>query len=115
MTISLFADRCRADDNGAMTFTHVVAFRWKENTDPAAVEQVTRALSALAARMDGVESYLCGSDVGMSQGAYDYAIVGRFAGRDEFVAYRDHPEHQRILKELIVPALNDRVVVQLEG
>ena len=97
-----------------MTFTHVVAFRWKDGTDPAATEQVTRALTELTAGFAGIESYLCGSDVGRSQGSYDYAIVGRFAGRDEFVAYRDHPEHQRILKELIVPALDDRVVVQLE-
>lgn len=98
-----------------MTFTHVVAFRWKDDTDPAAIESVTRALTALTDGFAGIESYLCGSDIGLSQGAYDYAIVGRFAGRDEFVAYRDHPEHQRILTELIVPALNDRVVVQLEG
>jgi hypothetical protein len=30
------------------------------------------------------------------------------------VAYRDHPEHQRILAELITPHLQDRTVVQLD-
>lgn len=98
-----------------MTFTHVVAFRWKDGTAPTTVERITGELTDLAARLDGVESYLCGADVGLSAGAHDYAIVGRFAGRDEFVAYRDHPEHQRILTELIAPALSERVVVQLEG
>lgn len=99
---------------GTMTFTHVVAFRWKEGTAAATMSGVTDALTALTAGLSGVERYLCGPDVGLSAGAYDYAIVGTFASREDFVAYRDHPEHQRIVKELIVPALSDRVVVQVE-
>jgi hypothetical protein len=31
------------------------------------------------------------------------------------VAYRDHPEHQRIIKELIGPHLASRIVVQLQS
>jgi hypothetical protein len=34
---------------------------------------------------------------------------------DDFLAYRDHPEHQRILKELIGPNLANRIVVQLQS
>ena len=97
-----------------MTVTHVVMFRWKEGTEAAAVDRVTESLLALTAQVAGIDSYLCGADIGLSPGAHDYAIVGRFASRDAFGAYRDHPEHQRILKELIGPALADRVVVQLE-
>lgn len=98
-----------------MSFIHIVNFKWKEHTTEADVAQLTTALRALAPGLPGVDSYRCGPDVSRTPDSYDYAAVGVFADRDHFVAYRDHPEHQRILKELILPHLDDRVLVQLEG
>ncbi len=97
-----------------MSFIHIANFRWKEHTTTADVEQITAALTALAPGLSGVESYRCGADVSRTPDSYDYAVLGVFADRDHFVAYRDHPEHQRILKELILPHLANRIVVQLE-
>ncbi len=98
-----------------MSFTHLANFNWKEQTTQADVEQITAALTALAPTLDGVESYRCGADVSRTPDSYDYAVIGVFASRDDFLAYRDHPEHQRILKELIGPNLADRIVVQLQS
>ena len=98
-----------------MSFTHLASFTWKAQTTPADVEAITAALAELATRLSGVESYRCGPDVSRTPVSYDYAVVGVFAGREEFLAYRDHPEHQRILKELIGPNLASRIVVQLQG
>lgn len=99
-----------------MTFTHIVTFQWR--TDIAVhrdeIAAVAEALRGLAARLDGVEDYRCGSDAGLSPGAYDFAVVGTFENRESFIGYRDHPEHQRILNEMILPILGDRTVVQLE-
>ena len=97
-----------------MPFTHIVTFKWKEDTAPATVERVTDALTALVAQLGGVQSYLCGANIGLTPSAYDYAVVGTFATRGDFEKYRDHPEHQRILGELIVPQLDRRTVVQLQ-
>ena len=72
------------------------------------------ALRRLVARLDGVRSYLCGPDAGLTPAAYDFAVVGTFDDRDCFTAYRDHPEHQRILSDMILPHLDVRTVVQLE-
>ncbi len=94
-----------------MTFTHVVTFKWRAEPDATAI---ATALRDLIATVDGVRSYLCGPDAGMTAGAYDFAVVGSFADRDAFIAYRDHPEHQRILTEMILPNLESRTVVQLE-
>ena len=41
------------------------------------------ALRALVANLDGVESYVCGSDVGLSPASYDFAVVGVFATHAE--------------------------------
>jgi hypothetical protein len=97
-----------------MSFVHIANFTWKDHTTPADVEQITVALRALAPELSGVDSYRCGADVSRTPDSYDYAVVGVFADRDHFVGYRDHPEHQRILKELILPHLAARVLVQLE-
>ena len=98
-----------------MSFTHLASFKWKDQTTPADVEKITAALTELAPTMDGVESYRCGPDVSRTPNSYDYAVVGVFGSRDDFLAYRDNPEHQRILKELIGPNLASRIVVQLQS
>lgn len=98
-----------------MSFTHLAIFKWGDGTTPAAIAEITAALTDLVATQRGVESYRCGPDVSRTADSYDYAVVGVFGTREEFVAYRDHPEHQRILKELIRPNLASRIVVQLEG
>jgi heme-degrading monooxygenase HmoA len=98
-----------------MSFTHIANFKWTEETTAADVERITTALMALAPGLPGVESYRCGADVSRTPDSYDFAVVGVFADREAFVAYRDHPEHQLILKELILPHLANRIVVQLAG
>ncbi len=95
-----------------MAFTHVVTFKWRDGDFND--RGIADALRGLVARVDGVHNYLCGSDVGLTPDAYDFAVVGTFNDRASFIAYRDHPEHQRILAEMIVPNLQSRTVVQLE-
>lgn len=97
-----------------MAFIHIVNFKWR---DGAGVDgsALADALQAVVARVDGVRSYVCGPDAGVSPGAYDFAVVGTFDDRERFTAYRDHPEHQRILNETILPNLESRTLVQLEG
>jgi hypothetical protein len=98
-----------------MSFIHLANFKWTEETTAGDVERITTALTALAPGLPGVGSYRCGPDVSRTPDSYDFAVVGVFTDREHFVAYRDHPEHQRILKELILPHLANRVVVQIEG
>lgn len=95
-----------------MVFTHVVTFKWRAGD--VAAEEIADALRSLASRLGGVRSYLCGPDAGLTPAAYDFAVVGTFDDRDCFTAYRDHPDHQRILSEMILPHLDVRAVVQLE-
>ena len=65
-------------------------------------------------QLDGVQTYVCGPDIGLTPGSYDFAVVGTFDNRERFTTYREHPEHQRILNEMIIPHLDRRTVVQLE-
>lgn len=96
-----------------MSFTHIVTFKWRDADYPG--QPVADALSALTNTLAGVQSYVCGPDIDLTPGSYDFAVVGIFDSREHFVAYRDHPEHQRIIAELIAPQLDVRTVVQLEN
>jgi hypothetical protein len=95
-----------------MPFTHVVTFKWSDDSFDA--QPVAEALRAVVATVSGVRKYTCGSDIGFSPGTFDFVVVGEFDDRESFVSYRDHPEHQRIIKEMITPHLDTRTVVQLE-
>lgn len=96
-----------------MSFVHVVTFKWRE--DDFDDQEVAASLKQLVPQLDGVQTYICGSDIGLTPSSYDFAVVGVFDKREDFTTYRDHPEHQRILNEMIVPNLDRRTVVQLEG
>lgn len=96
-----------------MAYIHIVTFKWREDGFDASA--IAEALRGLAARLDGVQSYLCGPDVGHAPGAYDFAVVGTFDDADHFAAYQDHPEHQRIASEMVRPNLETRTFLQIEA
>jgi Stress responsive A/B Barrel Domain len=98
-----------------MSFTHIVTFKWKSPEQSAKATVAADALRTFVAKLDGVESYLCGSDIGRTPSSYDFAVVGTFTTESDFERYRDHPDHQRIIREQIAPILGDRTVVQIES
>lgn len=87
-------------------------FEWIDGVDNAAIEAVADALDALVATVPEVVSYLHGPDLGVSEGNFDYVIVGDYASVEDYVVYRDHPEHQRIIAEMIKPHVAKRAAVQ---
>lgn len=95
-----------------MSFTHIVTFKWRE--DDFEDQMVADALNQLVLQLDGVQNYMCGSDIGFTPSSDDFAVVGVFGSREAFTRYRNHPEHQRILNDMIVPNLDRRSVVQFE-
>lgn len=97
-----------------MAFTHIVMFKWQGGKADFDAAGLADALRNLVARFDGVQSYRCGPDVGLSPNAHDFGIVGTFDSREDFMTYRDHPDHKKIIEEMILPSVESRVVVQLE-
>ncbi len=91
----------------------MVLFRWNDAATPEVLGSITEALSAFVAGLDGVVAYRWSADAGLSPGNHQTAVIGDFVDADAFVAYRDHPEHQRIIRELIRPVLAERAAVQL--
>ncbi|MEV6984047.1 Dabb family protein [Sphaerisporangium sp. NPDC051017] len=94
-----------------MSFTHIVLFTWSSEAERHN-QTVAKALREFTPGLEGVVSYRCGGDAGVTDTNADFAIVADFASREAFEAYRDHPEHQRILREEIAPHLKSKSVAQ---
>jgi hypothetical protein len=95
-----------------MSFTHIVTFKWNDGSVDS--QAIADALKAVVATVDGVQSYTVGPDIGLSPGTFDFGLVGVFDSREDWAAYRDNAEHQRIIKEMILPHVDTRTSVQLE-
>lgn len=87
-------------------------FEWVDGVSSADIDAMATALDALVATVPEVVSYVHGPDAGVSEGNFDYVIVGDYATVDDYATYRDHPEHQRIIAELIKPHVAKRAAVQ---
>ena len=100
-----------------MTVTHVVTFTWTEDTSAETVGEITAALRAFVAdgELAGLRSWECGEDAGFAETNADYAVVAVFDDADGYTAYRDHPEHRRIIDEHIAPRIASRSAVQFAG
>jgi hypothetical protein len=91
---------------------HIVCLTWKPGTQDATVAAVCEALGALPAVIPQIHAYRFGSDLGLADGNADFAIVGDFADVAAWHRYQEHPEHQRVLAELIGPNLAARTAAQ---
>jgi hypothetical protein len=93
-------------------FRHVVLFTWQDGTTDEQKEAVSAALATLPPLMAGMEAYKFGHDAGLAEGNADFAVVADFTDEDAYLAYRDHPTHQEIIKTVIQPIVRQRTAVQ---
>ena len=93
-------------------FRHVVMLRWKPDATPADRFAVHAGLSELPSRIPEIRSYTVGTDAHVNEGNFDLVLVADFDDVDGYLVYRDHPAHQAVLRERIVPILAERAAVQ---
>ncbi|WP_026341796.1 Dabb family protein [Actinomadura atramentaria] len=93
-------------------FRHVVVFRWVEGTTVAQQEEVAARLRALTGVIPEIRAYAAGLDAGINPGNHEFAVVADFDSREDYLVYRDHPEHRAVIEELITPILAERAAVQ---
>jgi Stress responsive A/B Barrel Domain len=86
----------------------------RNGTDGDAVAALTEALRALPARIPEIRAYTIGADLGIADGNADLALVADFDDADAWHRYQVHPEHVRVLQQLVAPMLSERVAVQFE-
>ena len=70
--------------------------------------------STLPPRIPQIRDYRIGTDLGLAEENAHFAIVADFDDFDGYTVYRDDPEHQRMIAELIRPFLASRTAAQYE-
>jgi hypothetical protein len=95
-------------------FRHVVMFKWGEHVTPEIVEKVRSGLDALPAQIPQIRGFLHGSDVGVSEGNFDYVVVADFDNMGDWRAFREHPAHLLFMEEHITGRFKNRAAIQYQ-
>ena len=93
---------------------HLVTFNWRPDVTNDDVVAVIEGLSSLPAQIPELLSYRFGPDLGLREGNADFAVAAVVESPETLPGYLDHPEHARIVKELIAPLIATRQAVQIE-
>jgi hypothetical protein len=95
-------------------FRHISLLRWKPEATSAQRAAVPETLRRLPDLIPTIRAYTLGEDVHETEGNYDLSIIADFDDKAGYVVYRDNPDHQRMISELIRPILESRAAVQYE-
>lgn len=97
-----------------MTFRHVVMFTWNDDVAPSHGEVAGNALSTLPGLIPEIVAYHHGPDAGINEGNADYVVVADFASRDDYLVYRDHPDHKSVIAAVIAGRVAARSAAQYD-
>ncbi len=95
-----------------MPLRHVAMFKFADGLGPEYVDRVRDGLNSMPTVIEEIRGYLHGTDIGISEGNYDYVLVADFDNVDGYRTYRDHPHHVLFLEEVIKGNLAQRASVQ---
>lgn len=93
---------------------HVVLFRWVEEATDDEKTAVAEGLGRLPPLIPELRDYRFGHDAGLVEGNWEFAVVADFDDVAGWRAYRDHPEHRRVIDEHIQPVVAERAALQFE-
>lgn len=93
-------------------FRHVVLLTFTPETTDEEIAAIAEALRSLPPLIPELKNYVVGVDAGVSDGNAGIAVVADCDDQAGWETYRDHPEHQRIIAELIGPRMSGRSAVQ---
>ncbi len=99
-----------------MPIRHAVLFRFTDDASEAQIEALAAGLTTMPEETGAIEParYQHGRALGLNAGSWDYAVVGEFADANAYEAYRDHPAHRSLIRELVEPITAERASVQFE-
>lgn len=93
---------------------HVVLLKFLDDVPAAEIDAIAVALRELPRVVDSIRDYTVGRDLGISDGTSDLVVIGGFDDMDGYAHYRDHPSHQAVVTERVLPKLASRSAAQFE-
>jgi Stress responsive A/B Barrel Domain len=96
-----------------MALRHVVMFRFAPGVTMEQRARLAQELRQLPAAIPEIGAYTVGTDAGLVEGNWDFAVVGDFASTEDWQVYRDHPVHQAVIAEHVRPLVTERAATQI--
>ena len=93
---------------------HLALFRFTENVVPNDITELDAALARIPVLVPTVQSFDCGADLGITDGAWDYAVVAEFSSLADYSTYATHPDHVAIVEHVVKPMITDAARIQFE-
>ena len=95
---------------------HIVLFALKgdDAERAAAAEQLRAALEPLVGTVPGLRSLRVDADGSGISGHWDAALVSEHESWDALSAYQSHPDHQRVVTQIVPVVVADRAAVDYE-
>lgn len=94
---------------------HVAMFRFAGGTTNEQIDAIDAALTEMRREIDVLVGYRHGRDAGITDGAWDYAVVASLYDSEDYAAYRDHPRHRTIVDDLIKPLVVEAARIQFHS
>ena len=90
-------------------------FRWIPEATREQKERAKDELMRLPELVPQVRAYHIGEDLGLAgEVNFDFALVADFDDLAGYLAYRENPEHQKIVENYVQPIAGARGAVQYE-
>ena len=95
-------------------FRHMVMFRFADDATDEQKEAMRAGLRRMPELIPEVRAYRFGDDLGLRDDNFDFGITADFDDKDSFLVYRDNPDHQKVIADLITPIVAARAAMQFE-
>lgn len=94
------------------TFRHTLMIRFTKEASKEEKKALFDGLAQLPKVIDVIRRYEFGPDLGLGADNPDMALVADFDSENDWRAYRDHPAHEVVSRELVAPIAKDLIRVQ---
>ena len=95
--------------------THDWSMSFTEGATPKQRRALVAAMAELPTTISGVESFRCGTDLGLNPGDSDVAIVAEFADADAWRAHLGAPAHVTFVTDHVTPLCASWNAIQLDS
>lgn len=99
---------------GEPVFRHCVMMKFADEATAEQRQAMRDTVASLPSHIPEILNYSVGFDAGLRDDNYHLVVVGDFADKDAYEVYATHPEHVRVVKEVIGPIAVARAAVQYE-
>ena len=93
-----------------MAVRHIVWLKFKDDIDPARIDELMQACRELAGQVPAALAVECGANFTHRAGGFTHGIITSLADRDALPAYLEHPAHRAVGEALRADTSDLRVM-----